>query len=393
MIKSEFTFESVLEPISVDDFFVQYWEKKPLHISRSNSAYFSELLALSDIEHALSTYDLVFPKVQLTQSNKAISVSDYADADNRILPHRFVQQHSDGATMVFSQANTLLPKLADFCRHIHNALQMQCQTNVYLTPANSQGFKAHYDTHDVFIIQVSGTKTFNFYNAGVQLPFVHDAFDRELIRSDDIVESVQLQPGDSLYIPRGLVHDAVSHNDTSLHITLGVFAVVVRDLLLELVQIASEANMGMRTSIPRKLWQKNEADPAELNLESMLAQALQPASVETALSRLRDDVAMSGLQSSQNLLSPVLLIDGSSSTDRFVANRQAIMSVEWRDTSFFVRSSGKVLEFSERLGLAIEWILSADDCGLSDLPELDEDQKIALFNRLLRENILTPVSA
>lgn len=390
MIKPEFTFESVLEPVSVDDFFEQYWEKKPLHISRSNCAHFSELLALSDIEHALSTHDLTFPKVQLTQSNRTISVRDYTDADNRILPHRFIQQHSDGATMVFSQANTLLPKLADFCRHVHTALQMQCQTNVYLSPANSQGFKAHYDTHDVFIIQVSGTKTFNFYESGVQLPFVHEAFDRELISSDVIVQSVELLPGDSLYIPRGLVHDAVSHNDTSLHITLGVFAVIMRDLLTELVQIASEANVSMRTSIPRKLWQNNQADTAEHNIQAMFAEALQAGSLETALSRLRDDVAMGGHQSSQNLLSPLLLIDGSTCTDRFVVNRQAIMSVEWYDNSFFVRVSGKVLEFSRQLGSAVEWILSVDDCGLSDLPELDEDQKMALFNRLLKENILTP---
>ena len=32
------------------------------------------------------------------------------------------------------------------------------QINAYITPPENQGFAAHYDTHDVFVLQVSGSK-------------------------------------------------------------------------------------------------------------------------------------------------------------------------------------------------------------------------------------------
>jgi ribosomal protein L16 Arg81 hydroxylase len=39
------------------------------------------------------------------------------------------------------------------------------QTNIYLTPASNQGFRTHYDNHDVMVVQVEGEKLWRFYNS------------------------------------------------------------------------------------------------------------------------------------------------------------------------------------------------------------------------------------
>lgn len=389
MTQSEYTINSVLDPVSIDEFFSQYWEKKPLHISRSRPEQYADLLKLIDIESLLSTNQLRFPQLQLTQSGKSISVRDYADADNQILPNRFVQQHLDGATIVLSQANTLFPSLAVLCRHVNNRLKMQCQANVYLSPACNQGFNAHYDTHDVFILQVSGRKSFNFYGSGVDLPFVHEAYNPDLNKSQEIEETIDLMPGDTLYIPRGMVHDAVAQDEASLHITLGVFAVVLRDLLTEMVQIAAEQEVNLRASIPRGTWLGGGLDTNHLTITAMLNDVLKTDIMNAALCRLRDDVAMNGVQSCQDLLSNRALKKGASSDSQIIINQHALMSNERCDSRYFLRASGKVVEFVEPLSSAVEWILARDQFCVADVPGLDGQQQIALVDRLLREDIVS----
>ena len=45
----------ILGPVTSDDFFRQYWELQPLHISRNDIEYFADVLTLAQIETLLST--------------------------------------------------------------------------------------------------------------------------------------------------------------------------------------------------------------------------------------------------------------------------------------------------------------------------------------------------
>jgi len=228
--------ELVLGPLSQTEFNNEYWEKSPLHISRNSESHFAELLTIMDIESMLSSQALLFPSVQLTQSGHQIDIGDYTDDNRRILPHRLIDRHRNGATIVVSQAHEKIPSLATFRRAMQKAFNLNCQTNVYLSPTGKQGFNAHYDSHDVFILQVSGTKTFNFYDGGIDLPYSHDGFQADKHPIGELSMSIDMQAGDSLYIPRGVLHDAIATDQTSLHITLGVYAITVRDVLLEMTQ-------------------------------------------------------------------------------------------------------------------------------------------------------------
>ncbi|MGO7984355.1 JmjC domain-containing protein, partial [Rhizobium johnstonii] len=63
-----------------------------------------------------------------------------------------------GATIVLQGLHRLWPPLIDFTRLLIDDLGHPAQVNAYVTPASSQGFDPHYDTHDVFVLQVSGEK-------------------------------------------------------------------------------------------------------------------------------------------------------------------------------------------------------------------------------------------
>ena len=67
----------------------------------------------------------------------------------------------DGGTLVLDQLHHREPKLGLLCRLLGPELGHRFQTNLYLTPPHGKGFTPHWDNHDVFILQVLGSKHWN----------------------------------------------------------------------------------------------------------------------------------------------------------------------------------------------------------------------------------------
>jgi len=153
----------ILAPVENNTFFTSYWEKQPLHIDRTDAQHFTGLVSESALRQKMHDYPLSFPDVQATHAHKNIRVEDFTDKSRRIVAEKLLSLHNDGATLIFSRAHVLLPSLQRFCLAVTRELNMRSQANVYLSPPGNQGFRAHYDTHDVFVLQAAGSKTFRFF--------------------------------------------------------------------------------------------------------------------------------------------------------------------------------------------------------------------------------------
>lgn len=366
----------VIAPLTEEDFFNDYWEKDPLHIHRSDAAHFESLTSIDAIETLLSTQSLSYPSVQLTRSGHTIDVSDYTDDSNRIQAHRLIEEHRNGATIVISQAHQNIPSLAEFRRGMQRDCHLRCQTNLYLSPPSQQGFNAHYDSHDVFILQVHGDKTFNFYEGGVELPFQHDRFESTQQTAGALTKSITLTPGDTLYIPRGVMHDAVACKESSLHITLGVYAVTHRDLILEAIQLLTTDDPAFRKSIPRQWLANNKQtgtdDSNKPSLAAVPSTQLTDSNLLQALSNLLDNAA---IDSQASCMGGLTLMDHQQASnqhskaqkpkelseqfDKFQINSKAILTVERTDDQLRVRTHGSVLEFRDPARALVERLLEA----------------------------------
>jgi lysine-specific demethylase/histidyl-hydroxylase NO66 len=64
--------------------------------------------------------------------------------------------------------------------------------------------------------------------------------------------SLQLRAGESLYLPRGFLHQAVSTDEISIHITIGLLCYTWWDLLQEIVAGARE-DSRLREALPAGL--------------------------------------------------------------------------------------------------------------------------------------------
>lgn len=382
----------ILGPVPESEFFSDYWEQTPLHVSRTDPAHFAPQLSLEMIETLLSSQALSFPAVQLVNRNTPVESSAYTDESRRIIPHRLLEYHHAGATIVVSQAHDRIPALASFRRIMQSALQLRCQTNVYLSPPGKQGFNAHYDSHDVFILQVGGSKTFNFYGGGVELPYTHDDFDASRHPCGELQQSILVEAGDTLYIPRGVMHDAVANDNSSLHITLGVYAVTMRDALLEMVQQLTQQDLRFRHSVPRNWLLPQAIDQGRVNTlpANVLAPTFTEHQLRQAISALADTAAIESAPDCSGMLTrestaaePILSL-----SSRVRLKRSLLISVERSGTVLRCRTHGQVLEFEDPLCLAIDALLDGNERAVAELQSLQDTQKLAVCDRLLQANLL-----
>src|SRR4029079_8490190 len=98
--------------------------------------------------------------------------------------------------------------------------------NVYCSFEGIRAFASHCDLHEVFAVQLEGEKTWQIYENRADAPVeALDGPDAQATidrAKGPVMMTVQMQPGDLLYIPRGYFHDALASTSASLHLTFGV---------------------------------------------------------------------------------------------------------------------------------------------------------------------------
>jgi bifunctional lysine-specific demethylase and histidyl-hydroxylase NO66 len=162
-----------------------------------------------------------------------------------------------GATIVLQSLQRWWPPAGRFCRDLELALGHAIQANAYLTPAGAAGLAPHHDTHDVFVLQVAGTKHWVVREPAVVTPLPRQISDHTAAAAQPVLFETDMGPGEALYLPRGYVHSAAAQAGVSLHITVGVLATTVTDVLQRLVELAGDEPAFRRSLAPG--WPFDEA--------------------------------------------------------------------------------------------------------------------------------------
>jgi hypothetical protein len=103
--------------------------------------------------------------------------------------------------------------------------------------------------------------------------------------------TLTLKPGETLYVPRGVLHDAAAQEGgASLHITIGLMDPSFASVLRLAVDLLEETEPGLRESFPT--WRLAEGPGALAALAAPLAAKLaEPAALERASLTLLDQLA------------------------------------------------------------------------------------------------------
>lgn len=234
MSKPITTFASLLAPVTPDEFFDSYYEKKPLHIEGSpeKANYictwgdFNELISKTGIWS-----DQTFKMVIDTQR---VAPQDYCDRAasrdgislNVPSSAKVQKQMDNGASIVLDLVETLNPGIRAVAEAFEMALATRVSCNAYCSQNQRKAFPSHFDSMEVFALHVEGTKTWNVYEGRFKDPLEMPGYEQTSFAPEyhektkgALLMEVEMKPGDLLYLPKGWYHDAMASSEACLHLS------------------------------------------------------------------------------------------------------------------------------------------------------------------------------
>ncbi|HEZ5562163.1 cupin domain-containing protein [Neisseria meningitidis] len=143
--------------------------------------------------------------------------------------HRFnktavYQYLQDGATMVYNRIDNE-PFVDTIAKQVAQFAQAQTVVSGYLAFGSSSSYRNHWDTRDVFAVQLIGKKHWTISAPNFDMPlYMQQAKDMPHITPSKTVDmEVILEAGDILYIPRGWWHNPMPMNCETFHLAIGTF--------------------------------------------------------------------------------------------------------------------------------------------------------------------------
>ena len=241
----------LISPISKTEFFKTYHEKEALLSKHNDANRFHGLLSIDRIDEIIASTELPPSSLDMVRKEPPIERSYYTFKNGNIDRGAVIRHYQEGATIILPQLHLADEILAKFCRSLESVFSSHVQTNIYLTPGSSQGFNTHFDDHDVFVIQLSGTKKWRLYQKPIDNPYRGESFNTKDYKAGELQKEFELKEGECVYIPRGLMHDAISVGEkASLHITVGLIVKKWADLMLEALSEVAIRNPKFRRSLP-----------------------------------------------------------------------------------------------------------------------------------------------
>ncbi len=237
------TLNKILHPYSLESFLAENWAKQGVVIPGKHTDKFHHLFSWQHLNYLLNYHNL--DQLRFVLDHKEMPCSN---------PREWVKQCKKGASLVISHVDKYIPELADLTWAIEEEMGNNVtHANIYCSWPSCQGFKAHYDTHEVFIMQIDGQKEWFVFEDTVKYPYKDEESKYQKPPEGTPYINCILKPGDLLYIPRGHWHYAIAREQPSLHVTLGIRCLTGRQVLESLfnkVQKNIQSESAWRHNLP-----------------------------------------------------------------------------------------------------------------------------------------------
>ena len=348
----------------------EHWGTTPL--LRRGDDPFSDVFGLGDVDTMLTSATRR-PEVRLVRDGERVDPRDYCttlrlggrQVSDVVDPAKVADLLAEGATLVLQSLHRTRSSVGRFAADLEAEASHPVQANAYLTPAGAAGLAPHADRHDVIVLQLHGTKSWEV----------------------DALGDVTLTAGDTLYIPAGCEHRAEAQASASLHLTIGLLRVSHRAVLQRLLRdldgvadrplpigYARDASPDLRTGIEQLLTE------AAKHLESVDAAAIAERERRRRQPRLRHE---------GHLESVVRLpeLDGSTVL-RLRPGPVPTLDVPADGSAVRLDLGDRVLRLPVTARPALEALLCGHGVTIGDLPGLDEASRLVLARRLVREGML-----
>ncbi len=389
-------FADLISPIKIDQFFSENWEKECLLISRNQTGFYNDILNLNDLDRYFQNQQLPATYIKVTKPGECYLPEQWSRLDVRREYHalhivdvdKLFSLIRDGASLVISGGHKSIPNLTRFITALEQELKFSLQINIYITPRQSQGLPLHYDAHDVFILQISGSKHWRLYDSPEKSPVRQQRFQKDNYIQTDLQRSFDLHEGDLAYIPRGLVHEASTSDSNSVHITLGLLPNYWFHLIESLADVAKN-DPEFRQALPHGFTSKQDKAEFSRRFDKKFHDLLQTFDIETLLDQQSAGFAAQRLQDHQGRFNDLLLVDQLSI--RSVVRKRPIIDYQITrdDRHIAVAFDDHKITVPLYLESALQTMLQDAPFKIGDLQGLLSDQgKVELVEQFITNGFL-----
>lgn len=221
--------EDIIFPLTTNDFLHHYKGEKHF-IQKGKTERFQHLFTWEQLNDILFSQRLEYPRIRLIKNGTVIEPDAYLDrltdkrggAYSKVNPKRLQAELNKGTAIHILSVQEFSEKLTYICNGISVALSCDVEMTIHIGMKHSKGFNRHWDSHDVFVLQLFGRKQWQLFDFTEQYPFRTGPSQKEDIKLHAIWKG-DLEPGDVLYIPRGCWHDVESYDEPCMHISIGMY--------------------------------------------------------------------------------------------------------------------------------------------------------------------------
>ncbi|MFN7654097.1 MAG: JmjC domain-containing protein [Cyclobacteriaceae bacterium] len=218
------TLKTILKGFDLNAFFKDHWTRNVLHV-KGNSSDYNRLFNWEEFNSVVNYRDLA-PHIKFSLNGKVLSPKELTSKltrngslslDDTIildLVHR-------GSTVILQAIHKIHPHLNTFVNNLSDEFGESVEINAYCSYPGKRGFDKHTDAHEVFILQVEGSKQWEIYDIENIFP-IENQLGSSIENKEYNCKIYKLEKGDVLYVPRGVWHSAFADNTTSLHLTVSI---------------------------------------------------------------------------------------------------------------------------------------------------------------------------
>ncbi|WP_448808733.1 cupin domain-containing protein [Agromyces bauzanensis] len=388
--------------VPAEEFADRHWGREPLLSTAADLGVgFEDLFSAEAVDELVTRRGVRTPFIRMAHEGTVLPASAYtasggfgAEIADQVSSDKVLAEFADGATIVLQGLHRLWPPIIDFTRALIDDVGHPAQVNAYVTPPSSQGFEPHYDTHDVFVLQVSGEKHWRIHAPVHVDPLRTQPWDQHraavarAATHEPVIDAV-LRPGDALYLPRGWIHSATALGATSVHLTVGMSAYTRADVVDALLREVGD-NAALRASLPLGIDLRDPEALAPIVEQTVqaLIETLQrsDASRPAAVLGARLDA-----ETRAEPVSPLATLDALETLD-------ADTPVRWRgslpvrittvDDRVRIVARTKTLSLPAEAERAVRRLATGDVVTPRELPELDTESAVVVVRRLVREGFV-----
>jgi bifunctional lysine-specific demethylase and histidyl-hydroxylase NO66 len=393
-----------LTALAADEFAERNWGRTPLLRRGTDPAAFRDVLDLDGVDELLSRRGLRAPFLRLAKDGEVVDSRSFtgpggvgAEIADQVRDDAVAALFSDGATVVLQGLHRMWPPVIDLATRLAAELGHPVQCNAYITPPQSRGFSAHYDVHDVFVLQLAGRKHWTVHAPVHPDPLRdqpwndHATAVRRRVEEEPALDTI-LEAGDVLYLPRGWLHAATAQGDVSAHLTVGVH-VVTRYAVVEALAALVATDEDLRAALPLGL---DVADPEALAphvdaVRAALHAALDRVPVEAIARKVRRKVWDGGRPEPLRPVAGAAFAAGLGPGDA-VRIRTGLHCRVAEGHPLVLELPDRRITFPDATAAALATLLDGDTHLVGTLPGMDEADQLVLARRLLKEGVLVPAA-